>query len=351
MDAIKGLRNYLESQEYKSALGIPKNAVVNYEPLAQGEYHRNYIFTHPMTSKKLVLRINLSSQIHLDDQIEYEYKTLQLLSGSGRTPNVFYVDGSKKQLENGVLVMEFIAGSPLDYTSDLTQAAACLADIHSISIPKDSHLLSSANPLAAILDECEKMFSVYRNSVYVDSSIRNKIEKLLRLAKPCAAVYTNTSNYQCCINTELNNANFLVNPSTGFVSLIDWEKPLYGDPAQDLGHFLAPTTTFWKTDIIFDNETTENFLDEYIHAVASRFPIGNLKERVDLFISVTCLRGLTWCAMAWDEYNRPERVLKNKSTFNKLKQYLSHEYIDRIERFLECSLHKKPHIIFSTQTG
>lgn len=334
MDAIKGLRNYLESQEYKAALGIPREAVVNYKPLAQGEYHRNYVFTHPVTDKKLVLRVNLGSQMHLDDQIEYEYKTLKLLSDSGRTPNAFYVNGSRKQLEQGVLVMEFIAGDPLDYTSDLAQAAACLADIHSIFVPTDSHLLAPTNPLAAILDECEEMFSVYRRSVYADFAIREKIEKLLKLAKLCANAYTDTSNYRCCINTELNNTNFLVNPNTGFISLIDWEKPLYGDPAQDLGHFLAPTTTFWKTDVIFDDETMENFLNDYIHAVASRFPIGNLKERVGLFVSVTCLRGLTWCAMAWDEYNRPDRLLKNESTYSKLQQYLSHEYIDRIEGFL-----------------
>ena len=35
--------------------------------------------------------------------------------------------------------------------------------------------------------------------------------------------------------------------------MIDWEKPLWGDPAQDLGHMLAPTTTFWKTDVICQN--------------------------------------------------------------------------------------------------
>lgn len=334
MDAIKGLRNYLESQEYKSALGIPEEAVVNYEMLAQGEYHRNYIFTHPVTGKRLVLRINLGSQMHLNNQIEYEYKTLRMLSGSGRTPHVFYVDGSKKQLAQGILVMEFITGKPLDYTSDLTGAAACLADIHSISVPQDSHLLSPANPLTAMLYECEEMFFVYRRSSYADPVILKRIERLMERTKLCANAYNDTSNYRCCINTELNNTNFLVNPDTGFTSLIDWEKPLYGDPAQDLGHFLAPTTTFWKTDIILDSNTMETFLNDYIRAAASRFPVGNLKERAHLFLSVTCLRGLTWCAMAWDEYHRPDRLLKNESTFHKLQQYLSHAYLDRIENFL-----------------
>ena len=60
--------------------------------------------------------------------------------------------------------------------------------------------------------------------------------------------------YRCCINTELNSTNFLINGGTYDNFLIDWEKPLYGDPAQDLGHFLAPTTTFWKTDVILSRE-------------------------------------------------------------------------------------------------
>ena len=49
------------------------------------------------------------------------------------------------------------------------------------------------------------------------------------------------------VNTELNSGNFLIDPQ-GVSSLVDWEKPLVSEPGQDLGHFLAPTTTFWKTD-------------------------------------------------------------------------------------------------------
>lgn len=68
--------------------------------------------------------------------------------------------------------------------------------------------------------------------------------------------------YHCCINTELNSTNFLVNDrddNEKEAYLVDWEKPLYGDPAQDLGHFLAPTTTFWKTDVILDQEQMDAF--------------------------------------------------------------------------------------------
>ena len=70
---------------------------------------------------------------------------------------------------------------------------------------------------------------------------------------------------------ELNSTNFLIGGEGKPNYLIDWEKPLFGDPAQDLGHFLAPTTTFWKTDVILKEEEIENFLNEYLKCVGARF--------------------------------------------------------------------------------
>ena len=67
-------------------MGLPGQVTENYTMLAQGEYNRNYTFIHPITGKKLVLRINFGSQMHLKDQIIYEYKALKLLENSGRTP-------------------------------------------------------------------------------------------------------------------------------------------------------------------------------------------------------------------------------------------------------------------------
>ena len=78
--------------------------------ISQGEYNINYSFTHPKTGKKLLLRVNCGSQMHLENQIGYECHALQLLEASGRTPKVLYVDGSRKFLDHGVLVMEYLLG-------------------------------------------------------------------------------------------------------------------------------------------------------------------------------------------------------------------------------------------------
>lgn len=47
----------------------------------QGEYNRNFWFIHPCTGRKLVLRVNYGSQMHLDNQILYEYNALKALNG------------------------------------------------------------------------------------------------------------------------------------------------------------------------------------------------------------------------------------------------------------------------------
>ena len=344
MERISGLREYVAWKPYREAMGLPGEVTEEYTLLAQGEYNRNYIFTHPISEKRLILRVNCGSQMRLENQIQYEYGALKLLEGSGRTPKVYYVDGSLKMLSHGVLVMEYLPGHELDYRTELPLAAACLADIHSVRVGETTHLIKPEDPLKAILEECEAMFQTYMVSALGKSETKEKIRGMLdqgwRLWKDCIAgngagqAFGENADfgYQCCVNTELNSTNFLINGEGKGNYLIDWEKPIYGDPAQDLGHFLAPTTTFWKTDVILTPKETEAFLDLYIQMVDGRFDTGGLKERVYTYIPITCLRGVTWCAMAWVEYQQPDKLLFNQSTFDKLGAYLETGFLERLGR-------------------
>ena len=122
----------------------------------------------------------------------------------------------------------------------------------------------------------------------------------------------------------------------GAQSSMDWEKPVYGEPAQDLGHFLAPTTTFWKTDVILDRKEMEDFINQYIQKVDGRFDTKGLRERTLAYIPITCLRGITWCAMAWVQYRQPDKLLFNQSTFQKLGQYLDMGFLEEMDRLLRA---------------
>lgn len=325
---------YLETDKFRNGLGIPKEAKISCELLAQGEYNQNYLFVHPVSEKKLLLRLNMGSQMHLENQIEYEYQALKQLETSERTPKVYYVDGSKEVIPHGVLVMEYLPGRVMDYLTDMHVGAEILADIHSISVDAEGSLIHSQNPCKEILEECNQMFRVYEESELADEQKKKQIRRMLDICEEKIASMGAYTGYKCCINTELNSTNFLVN-ETGSSYLIDWEKPLYGDPGQDLGHFLAPTTTFWKTDVILSEEETEAFLNDYIACVDNRYDLSDLKERVAVFIPVTCMRGMTWCAMAWIEYQQPGRAIRNESTWKKLNAYLEQSFINMIEKRIE----------------
>lgn len=344
------ISDYIGTEKYRRALGLPEDCTEEYRVLAQGEYNINYSFTHPVSGRQLVLRVNCGSQMHLSRQIEYEANALKQIGASGRTPVLHYVDGTDIAPGNGVLVMDMLPGKALDYTDRLQMkgAAECLADIHSTYIDEagtvrgnpemvpDStvNLIAPETSMKAILEECEQMLKVYMESPLPEESRKARLRALLDSAWSLIPEKEDAP-YRCCINTELNSTNFLAEELKDggcYVRLVDWEKPLYGDPAQDLGHFLAPTTTFWKTDIIFDQETTDGFIQDYTEAAGGRFNTEGLKERTLAFIPVTCLRGLTWCAMAWVQYHQADKMLINESTRIKLDQYLSDMFIADIEQ-------------------
>lgn len=315
--------SYLKSSAFLAPLGIPEGTALNFSLLGQGEYNLNYVFTHPVTGQKLVLRINRGSQMHLTDQIGYEFSALEALMPSGRTP--------EPQLccrELGLLVMGWLPGRALDYRQDMPVAAEILADIHCVPVPEGCPLLRPTAPALAIYQECLEMVQHYFSWEQADLKVASVLKELiaeigkLPLSAPSEAP-------RCIVSTELNSGNFLIDPA-GRSFLVDWEKPLISEPAQDLGHFLAPTTTFWKTDVILTAQEVREFSDQYIAAVGNRMDCTTLKSRLPLFFTVTCLRGVTWCAMAYREYCQPGRALCNPDTFSKLQSYLKPEFLENL---------------------
>ena len=318
------LRRCAASERFRAALDIPKEAELEFTLLGQGEYNINYVFTHPVTGKRLVLRLNTGSQMHLADQIGYEYRALRLLEGSGRTPRAYYVDGSRELIDEGLLVMEFLPGRPLDYDADLELAAECLADIHKMPW-QASDLICPNDPLEAMLDECRKMAGAYLHAPQGERRVKAALERFLDRA--ARRMRSDVLMPRCIINTELNSGNFLINGPGPGNYLIDWEKPILGEAAQDLGHFLAPTTTLWKTDVLLSAEQKERFLGRYLSRRPDLAP-ELLHRRTAEYETMTCLRGISWCAMAWVEYQSPDRPIKNEETCRKILTYLDAGFLD-----------------------
>ena len=114
------------------------------------------------------------------------------------------------------------------------------------------------------------MVKIYMDSPLGKDRMKRKIRDLLDKAwKKAKEFHMEDSPYQCCINTELNSTNFLIGGEGKSNYLIDWEKPLFGDPAQDLGHFLAPNDVL-ENGCDIEGRRDRNFLNEYLKCVGAR---------------------------------------------------------------------------------
>ncbi len=316
------------------------NAVASWTvlPLAQGEYNVNFVLKQG--SLRWVLRVNMASQIGREDQIEYEYQTLALLQPTGVTPVPYAVEREQSPFSRGCLWMEYLPGRPLDYQSDLEAVAELFGRLHSVSAHLGAnHLIVEEAPLSMTTAECRILLVTYWKSKRSDLSIGSYLRDVLDWAEEAKARerYLVEDPWPCVINTEVNSGNFICEPNSGALHLVDWEKALWGDPSQDLSHFCAPTTTLWKTDVRLSEQQRRSFLERYKRAVPDVHLRSTIEERVALRDPFNRLRGVSWTAMAWVKYQTGEQPVRNPDTFRKMESYLDlvflrglfDEYIER----------------------
>lgn len=294
-------------------------------PLGQGEYNMNFIIQQG--DIRWVLRINTGSQIELSDreQIAYEYETLVLLEPAGVAPKPYFLDNTLHNLPYGLLGMAYLPGEKLDYTRDLEDAARLFARYHQLEIPQDAnHLIKEEQPLTLTFQRCLRMLRVYLESDLADPELRSYLIEVRDWADNARhhETYYQNDPWFCIINTEVNNGNWIVNRQDRSFHLVDWEKPLWGDPSQDLSHFRVPTTTLWKTDYRMSGADKALMMTAYKNNLNDSHLRDTIEERTRLRDPFNCLRGVSWCAMAWVQYRRGDHLLKNVDTFRKLSMYV-----------------------------
>ena len=297
----------------------------NIELLGAGEYNINFTFDDKDLKK--VLRINMKSQMNLENQIEYEYETLQLLKDSGVTPKPYELVTETSLLPYKYLTMEFLKGRPLNYKTDMHIAAYLLSKVHNTPYG-DNNLINAANPFQLMFDECKQMAGEYLAWDKTDEKVSSYINRFLEKCLTLIPEKYNIAN-PCIINTELNSGNFLIGEGKEDSYVIDWEKALIGECEQDLAHFLAPTTTFWKTDIILSKVEIDEFLKEY----------GNYRnfdrKRFERYLIFNCLRGVTWCSMAFRQYSENDKMLMDDTTFKKIASYIELEFLEKVSVYFK----------------
>lgn len=322
---------YLNQVELKGVPGWHPHRQFQISPLAQGEYNMNYLLMQGGNCS--VLRVNLGTQIDREDQIAYEFGALRLLEDSGVTPRPYFLDDSKTILKHGLLVMEYLPGEPLDYRRDLEQAARLFARLHTLEIAvENNHLIREERPLSSMYEECSRLAEVYLRSELADPAVRNYLSEVLEWAETARSneVYFLEDPIFCVLNTEVNSGNFIANRVTGSLHLVDWEKPVFGDPSQDLSHFCVPTTTLWKTDYRMPEVDKNRFLKTYQSSVPDAHLRDTILDRVRLRAPFNCLRGISWSAMAWVQYQTGAHALCNEDTFRKMETYLEMPFLQSL---------------------
>lgn len=322
-----------QSDALRSALQIPSAAPIDVHPLAQGEHNSNFWFRNPADNRKYVLRINYVSQMGVEHQVAYEHNALASLAPSGHTPQPILCDESRSIIDHGVLVESFVEGRIMDYgrADDMARAAAILADIHSVSTDAADGILEPSDPLSEQLGECEGYLDVYRTSSMADPFVVDALEKMLQKARETMAQLPPASGRAHILNTEAVRMHFLLSDD-GAGHMVDWEKPIIGEAAQDVSYFLSPTTTIWDTEVVFDQKVRQAFVGEYWRCVDGRFPRESFDERFSAYTMSNCLRGITWSANAYVEYHGSTRPLQNDRTRKKLDDYLNHRFIRYVDR-------------------
>ena len=326
-DMLPKVSAYLNNRDWDD-VPVMKGRVFSVSPLAQGEYNLNYLISSD--SLQLVFRVNIGTQIDRNDQIVYEYNTLNLLKKSGVTPRPFFVDDTRQFLNNGILIMDYLPGESLDYGRDLWDAAGLFATIHQIDVPKaQNHLIREEAPLTLIYEECAGLLRQYFDSDLAQPDIRDYLMELINWAETARSQETfyQQDPWPCIVNTEVNSGNFIVNRQQETIHLVDWEMPRWGDPSQDLCHFCSPLTTLWKTSWRMTEEDQRRFLQTYSRHLQDRHLRDTLVDRVRLRDPFVYLRGISWSAMGWVAYQTQFSGMKNPDTWAKLQQYMDLTFI------------------------
>ncbi|NGM18161.1 phosphotransferase [Eggerthellaceae bacterium zg-893] len=331
---LQEARAYVDGNgELARALGVESSDALSVEPLGQGEHNANFVLT-AADGRRFVLRVNYISQLGLSDQVGYEFSALAALTSSGRVPRALFVDSSCRRIGHGVLAESYLPGTWLDFAdpAQVREAACVLADVHSVPVADDCGLLRPEDPLRDQLKTCETLFCAYAESPLCETRVARTVERFFARAEAAVAEAGRTdADATHILNTEAVPSHFLID-STGRGSMVDWEKPVVGEAAQDVAYFLSPTTTIWDTDFIFDADGRARFIEDYWRSVDGRFSRDAFDARFSAYVMTNALIGVTWSCNALVEYHGTDRPLQNDKTRNLLPRYVSQDFLDLLWR-------------------
>ena len=332
----------------RETLGIGESAELIPRYLGEGEHNLNFWFDVPSdqvqaaqaTPRKYVLRINVAAQPFHTDQVAYEFGALKALESSGVTPCALYLDDGPDAPRKGALVIDFCDGEQLDFDNlhpgDLDQVAHIMACVHTVGLAPDCPVYRPLDPMRALFDECVDRYGIYRSSGFAEQRIVRWVERFLAEAEEQLRGIQ-PAPVDCIVNTEPLPSHFLLvhadedGEATGG-SFVDWERPVVGDPAQDVAFFVSPAVTYWDSEYLMDSDVAASFVETYWKAIDGRLNRDGFNERLRAWRSLTALRSITWCCRAKANLARDPHAHVTEKAQRKMPVYLSDEFMERLTR-------------------
>ncbi|MBA7482549.1 hypothetical protein ES707_18040 [subsurface metagenome] len=188
-------------------------------------------------------------------------------------------------------------------------------------LPAGDGLIVQPSPVEAIAEESYGLINRFSDHPLIAEKVQllRYHEKILNLAENTRDFFSNER--LCIVNTEVNSHNFIVQPERAY--LVDWEKAVVSYRYQDLGHFVVPTTTLWKSNYVYSEEEKLQFIQHYAQRLDLDLDLKELYEKTKILERTILLRAISWCFMAYYEYTQVERKLRNEETFEKIRDYLN----------------------------
>ena len=318
-----------EVQRYLDNTPLPGGTPKSVAFLARGEYSLNFL---ARGEEDLVVRLVTGSQIGLPlrEQAPYEHHALQLLVPSGVTPKPYHVDPEPEGLPYPLIVEEYLPGLPLDYATDISAAARCVAEIHALGVPEDHRLQLHPDPAPAILAESRGLAEPYLNWDGAPTESKDALRRgFERIEGFLERKDLFTGDDLAVVNYDLNTHNFVVEGSVA--RLLDWEKARVAPRTQDLAHFLLPTTTLWRdeTATLLSPDQEGEFVEAYLE----RGPVADVERfrmQLEAMKTIVSLRAVSWCAWALQETAQSERPITNEETLKRSRSYLKPDFLARL---------------------
>lgn len=239
-----------------------------------------------------LLRVPKLSQFALSpkNNLIHQAACFSRAADSGHCPRLHDVLPPSAELPMGVLIVDEIAGVPIDPSQHMSAVAQCLAQVHALPMPPPAArppLADHGDPVAGIMAFIEEQAQFVAPSV-ADPEARREIIDELDWARRFAAKAAGQTQPRSLVLTDTHPGNYLIDEKAQ-VWFVDLEKALYGSSAVDLAHASLFTSTTW--DIAANGELSAAQVRQFYADYLTLLPA---EKSAALRPWLLAMRRLTW---------------------------------------------------------